>query len=105
MLEKSEEEGDGWRLEEDGFDMADRMEKGISRELTTEFMQPLRRSSKLWKFRVQRLEDRNSFRLLCNTGGFLMYARMSAERNVMHFYPYDLSRSVQATTHRPSFSM
>lgn len=105
MLSKQAvEEEESCTHEQDGFDLADRMEKGISRELVTEFMQPLRRSSRLWKFQVQRLEDQ-SFRLCCNSGEFLMFARMSGEKNLVHFYPYDLSRSVQATSSRPCFTM
>eukprot|EP00913_Durusdinium_trenchii_P009182 g8631.t1 len=45
---------DKWDRER-AFDIADSLENGLAREIVTEFMHPLRRASKLWKFHVRNL--------------------------------------------------
>ncbi|OLP98461.1 28 kDa ribonucleoprotein, chloroplastic [Symbiodinium microadriaticum] len=51
------EDEDKWERER-AFDIADSLENGLAREIVTEFMHPLRRASKLWKFHVIRSEVR-----------------------------------------------
>ncbi|CAE7629384.1 unnamed protein product [Symbiodinium sp. CCMP2456] len=52
------EDEDKWERER-AFDIADSLENGLAREIVTEFMHPLRRASKLWKFHVIRSEVKN----------------------------------------------
>eukprot|EP00747_Dinoflagellata_sp_TGD_P083626 gnl/TRDRNA2_/TRDRNA2_162196_c0_seq2.p1 gnl/TRDRNA2_/TRDRNA2_162196_c0~~gnl/TRDRNA2_/TRDRNA2_162196_c0_seq2.p1 ORF type:complete len:308 (-),score=51.63 gnl/TRDRNA2_/TRDRNA2_162196_c0_seq2:75-968(-) len=88
------------------FDIADSMEKGLARELVTDFMQPLRKASKLWKFRVERGDDRAQYRLYCDNGEFLMYARAYPENMKVCFFLYDpLEKSGLFDVDRPAFTM
>jgi len=96
---------------ERAFEMADFLEKGFAREIETDFMRPLRRSSKLWRFHVKRSEDRLQHRLFSNEGEFLMYARTSVEERLVRFFLYDPRSSGEedgAPLHdpaRPAFTM
>eukprot|EP00929_Paragymnodinium_shiwhaense_P003916 TRINITY_DN10463_c0_g1_i1.p1 TRINITY_DN10463_c0_g1~~TRINITY_DN10463_c0_g1_i1.p1 ORF type:complete len:291 (+),score=72.91 TRINITY_DN10463_c0_g1_i1:132-1004(+) len=71
------------------FDIADAMEMGLARELVTDFIIPLRRSNKLFKFKVNRSEDRLQYRLCGDDGSFLMYAKAKADVSRVDFYLYD----------------
>jgi len=72
-----------------GFDIADAMERGVARELVTDFVQPLRQSRRLWKFHVKRSEDRRHYRLYCDDGEFLMHAKVSDDSRRVDFSLYD----------------
>jgi len=92
----------GWRQRDQGpgkptevpagnraFDIADSIEAGLARESTTDFTTPLRKSGKLWRFRVLRSEDRLQSRLLTEGGEFLLFAQMCVEARRVSFFPYD----------------
>lgn len=81
---------DKWERER-AFDIADSIEKGLAREIVTEFMHPLRRSQKLWRFHVNRSEDKLQYRLFSDDGDFLMYARATAEAKKVEFFTYNPS--------------
>eukprot|EP00747_Dinoflagellata_sp_TGD_P189724 gnl/TRDRNA2_/TRDRNA2_50419_c0_seq1.p1 gnl/TRDRNA2_/TRDRNA2_50419_c0~~gnl/TRDRNA2_/TRDRNA2_50419_c0_seq1.p1 ORF type:complete len:287 (+),score=49.14 gnl/TRDRNA2_/TRDRNA2_50419_c0_seq1:47-907(+) len=88
------------------FDIADSMEKGLARELVSDFTQPLRKARKLWKFRVERSEDRVQHRLYCDNGEFLMYARAYPETLKVAFFLYDpLEAQSLYDPGRPAFTM
>jgi hypothetical protein len=95
------------RDRERGFEIADSVEKGFAREIVAEFMHPLRRSSKLWRFHVVRSEDKLQYRLFSDDGEFLMYARASLEALKVEFFLYNPSdrgpRLFDAS--RPAFTM
>lgn len=97
----------GSDLGERSFDIADSMEQGFARETATDFTTPLRRSSKLWRFRVVRSEDKLSSRLLTDTGDFLMFAQVSLEACCIFFYLYDPGGREKDLFDRssPAFSM
>merc|ERR1712217_471738 len=71
------------------FDIADSLEGGLARETSTDFTTPLRRSSKLWRFRVIRSADKMSARLMTDTGDFLMYAELQLTARTISFFLYD----------------
>eukprot|EP00931_Biecheleriopsis_adriatica_P004811 TRINITY_DN106422_c0_g1_i1.p1 TRINITY_DN106422_c0_g1~~TRINITY_DN106422_c0_g1_i1.p1 ORF type:complete len:373 (-),score=51.36 TRINITY_DN106422_c0_g1_i1:68-1186(-) len=74
---------------ERAFEIADDLEGGNARETATDFTTPLRRSSKLWRFRVVRSEDKLKSRLLTEAGEFLMYAETSLNSKCVSFFLYD----------------
>lgn len=74
---------------ERAFDIADDLEGGMARETSTDFTTPLRRSSKLWRFRVVRSADKMKARLMTDTGDFLMYAELLLNSQVIAFFLYD----------------
>mmetsp|Transcript_153823 Transcript_153823/g.271472 ORF Transcript_153823/g.271472 Transcript_153823/m.271472 type:complete len:304 (+) Transcript_153823:86-997(+) len=84
------DEADRWDRER-AFEMADSMEMGLARELVTDFMQPLRRSSRLWRFNVIRSEDKLQYRLFSDDGDFLMYSKVSLEDRLVSFFLYNPS--------------
>lgn len=89
------------------FDLADCMEKGLARELVADFTQPLQRASRLWKFHVERSQDRRHFRLFCHRGEFLMYAKVSRNTRDIRFFLYE-PREAGKGLHdhdRPAFTM
>jgi hypothetical protein len=95
------------RDRERGFDIADSVEKGFAREIVAEFMHPLRRSSKLWRFHVVRSEDKLQYRLFSDDGEFLMYAKASLEAQKIEFFLYNPSDRGQRLYDptRPAFTM
>jgi len=101
-----EVEADQWETER-GFDIADHMEKGLARELVTDFMQPLKRSSRLWRFHVVRSEDKLQYRLFSDEGDFLLFARVSLEARLVSFFLYNPSDREGALfdPSRPAFTM
>lgn len=104
-LQASEEEA------ERAFDIADAMECGLARELVTDFVQPLKRSRTLWKFKVVRSDDRLQYRLFSDDGNgggsFLMYARCRLEASLVEFHLYDpgCDDSGLFDSERPAFTM
>jgi hypothetical protein len=91
---------------ERAFDIADAMEMGLARELVTDFVSPLRRSGKLWKFKVHRSEDRLQYRLKGDDGSFLMYARSREDTQRVEFFLYDpLVDGSLFDSERPAFTM
>ncbi|CAE7619531.1 tub-1 [Symbiodinium natans] len=103
--EKVEDE-DKWERER-AFDIADSLENGLAREIVTEFMHPLRRASKLWKFHVIRSEDKLQYRLFSDDGDFLMYARANLEARQVSFYLYNPCEKVANlfNADKPAFTM
>lgn len=97
---------DKWDRER-AFDIADSLENGLAREIVTEFMHPLRRASKLWKFHVIRSEDKLQYRLFSDDGDFLMYARANLEARRISFYLYNPSeKGVNLfNAEKPAFAM
>merc|ERR1719450_1934803 len=70
-------------------------------------MQPLQRATKLWKFHVERSDNRREYRLFCDNGEFLMYAKCSKDFNRVEFFMYDPSEKENNLYDplRPAFSM
>lgn len=92
---------------ERSLDMAEMMEQGLSRELVSDFTQPLQHSNRLWKFQVERSEDKHEFRLYCSRGEFLMFARVARDARHVSFFLYD-PLSHESTLYdpdRPAFTM
>jgi hypothetical protein len=99
----SESESDNERA----FDIADCLEQGLAREIVTDFMHPLRRSRKLWRFQVDSSEDRLQHQLFTEEGDFLMYAQAFPESRKVHFHLYSPSDDASALFDpaRPAFTM
>jgi len=100
------DDGDKWDRER-AFEIADSVEKGLAREIVTEFMHPLRRSSKLWRFHVVRSEDKLQYRLFSDDGDFLMYARANLEARKVEFFLYNPTEKDEKLYDptRPAFTM
>jgi hypothetical protein len=93
---------------ERAFDIADCLEQGLACEVVTDFMHPLRRSSKLWRFNMVRSQDRLQYRLFTEEGDFLMYAHAMPEVRKVQFHLYnpdDKDSSSLFDPTRPAFSM
>jgi len=94
---------------ERAFEIADSLEQGLACEIVTDFMHPLRRSSKLWRFHVVRSTDRLQYRLFTDDGDFLMYAQASPEARKVQFFlynpPTDKEPSSLFDPARPAFTM
>jgi len=89
------------------FDIMDSMEKGLARELVADFLEPLPDAAGLWKFNVERSDDRTEYRLFCNSGEFLMYAKLARGSQRIDIHLYDPSEKDNALfdRKRPAFSM
>eukprot|EP00930_Biecheleria_cincta_P006189 TRINITY_DN10716_c0_g2_i1.p1 TRINITY_DN10716_c0_g2~~TRINITY_DN10716_c0_g2_i1.p1 ORF type:complete len:325 (-),score=67.02 TRINITY_DN10716_c0_g2_i1:130-1065(-) len=85
---QSDSDDDRWERER-AFDIADSLECGMAREIVTEFMHPLRRASRLWKFHLMRSEDKLQYRLFSDDGDFLMYAKVDMEARQVNFFLYN----------------
>jgi len=77
--------------DECGFAMADSLELGLARETPTDFTVPLRRSRKLWRFRVIRSEDKLKARMVTDAGDFLMYAQTYLDARRIGFFSMTLA--------------
>jgi len=95
---------DTWWDQDRGFEIADSVEKGLAREVGDEFIHPLRKSRRLWRFNVVRSQDRLSYRLFADTGEFLMYAQVSLETHSVGFFLYEPSDELYSPE-RPAFTM
>lgn len=71
------------------YDMADAMERGLARELVADFMRPLLDSSRLWKFCLERSDDRREYRLYCDGKEFLMFAKVARDNRRVDIFMYD----------------
>lgn len=90
------------------YDIAGAMEMGFARENLMDFSQPLRRSSKLYKFDVERSEDRQHYRLYCDDGEFLLYAQLAQDKRHVYVFPYDpldKRSNVLFDANKPAFTM
>lgn len=90
------------------FDIADCLEQGLACEVATDFLHPLRRSSKLWRFNMRRSEDKLQYHLFAEEGDFLMYAQAFPEARKVHFHLYnpdDKDAMSLFDAARPAFSM
>mmetsp|Transcript_22579 Transcript_22579/g.40904 ORF Transcript_22579/g.40904 Transcript_22579/m.40904 type:complete len:301 (-) Transcript_22579:489-1391(-) len=105
-LKNSSSDDENWDCER-AFEIADRLEQGLAREIVTDFMHPLRRSSKLWRFRVVRSEDKQQFRLFSDEGDFLMFAQACHDQRLVNFFSYNPSDQDVALFNpaRPAFTM
>lgn len=93
---------------ERAYEIAESLEGGMARELASDFTHPLRRSSKLWKFKVVRSEDRLQYRLYSGAGDFLMYAKASLDERSFSFFLYNPTEKQDAAlfdASRPAFTM
>jgi len=88
-------------------DVWDIMEKGLARELVADFMEPLPEAAfGLWKFSVERSEDRTEHRLYCNGSEFLMYAKLARDLRRIDIHLYDPTEASNLfDAQRPAFSM
>jgi hypothetical protein len=91
---------------ERAFDIADSLECGFAREIVTDFMHPLRRSRKLWRFHIVKSQDKQ-FRLFSDEGDFLMYAQAFPEAHKVQFHLYDPCNGNNSLYDpcRPAFTM
>mmetsp|Transcript_59167 Transcript_59167/g.183713 ORF Transcript_59167/g.183713 Transcript_59167/m.183713 type:complete len:302 (-) Transcript_59167:193-1098(-) len=99
-------DNDKWDHER-GFELADIIEKGLARETVTDFMQPLARSSKLWRFRVERSKDALQYRLFSDSKQFLMYAQVSTRDRKVEFFLYNPTdwEKAHCNPSKPTFTM
>lgn len=91
---------------ERAWDLADRAEMGQASELLRNFVRPLPRAQRLWKFRIERSPDMLEYRLACD-GGFLVLAKVSPSTRHVRFYLYDPLEE-NGSLHspdRPAFTM
>lgn len=90
---------------ESALDMVDVMEKGLSKEVAMEFLEPLPKSRRLWRFYV--LRSSQDFRLFSDQGIFLMCAVVSMEEKKLEFYfqPAIESTGQRRSTVKPAFTM
>ncbi|CAE7873612.1 hetM [Symbiodinium sp. KB8] len=94
------------RVQKDhSLDLIETMEEGHAHEITSDFVVPLRRSSKLWRFRVVRSEDKLSARLITDAGDFLMHASVRLEASRVDFHLYDPSQKDLFNPAKPAFTM
>lgn len=84
----SDSDDDRWERER-AFDIADSLESGLARETITEFVQPLPRSRKSWKFHVIRSGDKLQHSLFSHDGDFLMCAKVDMEARRVNFFVYN----------------
>lgn len=105
-MSASSDSSDTWDQDR-AFEIADSVEKGLAREIVTEFMHPLRRSSKLWRFHMVRSEDKLQYRLFSDDGDFLMYARANLDARTVEFFTYNPSEKEEKLydPSRPAFQM
>lgn len=89
------------------FDILDAMEQGLARELVADFVEPLPDSARLWKFSVERSEDRHQYRLYCGDGEFLMYAKVAKDCRSIDLFQYDPKdkRTASFGLRRPAFTL
>lgn len=90
------------------YDIANAMEMGLARENTRDFMTPLKKWNRLFKFDVKRSADERHYRLYCDDGEFLMYARFAQDRrrvDVFLYDPLDIRQSILFDPDKPAFSM
>lgn len=91
---------------ERAFAIADSLEKGLARELLTNFTRRLPRAKKLWRFQVDRSQDRREYRLSCNGEEFLTFAKVSRCANHVSFFLYDpCEKHGLYDANRPVFTM
>mmetsp|Transcript_40733 Transcript_40733/g.73587 ORF Transcript_40733/g.73587 Transcript_40733/m.73587 type:complete len:290 (-) Transcript_40733:51-920(-) len=83
----------------------DDMERGLAREVATDFLQPLRKSSRLWRFNVMRSANKLEYKLFTDAWDFLMIARVSTESRKVSFFLYDSMEDVALERRRPAFHM
>ncbi|CAE7561368.1 chr3 [Symbiodinium sp. CCMP2456] len=101
-----QEEQEQPRIQKDhSLDLIETMEEGHAHEITSDFVVPLRRSSKLWRFRVVRSEDKLSARLITDAGDFLMHASVRLEASRVDFHLYDPSQKDLFNPAKPAFTM
>jgi hypothetical protein len=95
------------RERERAFDIADLMEQGLTKEVSSEFVHPLRRSSKLWRFHVLRSEDKLEYRLYSEEGEFLLFAKTLPQERRVEIFLYNPSedKAPLYDPRRPAFSM
>lgn len=101
---RTQETDDAENLES-ALDMADIMERGLSREVAMEFLEPLPKSRKLWRFHV--IRSPRDFRLFSTEGVFLMCALVGVEEKKIEFFFQVPSKSngQRSTSIKPVFTM
>lgn len=95
-------------LTERAYEIAHDLESGVAREMTYDFQHPVRRSAKLWKFKVTRSEDKLEYSMCSEAGDFLMYAKASVASRKIFIYTYDPTDIEQASlfdVQRPAFTL
>eukprot|EP00929_Paragymnodinium_shiwhaense_P000628 TRINITY_DN100877_c0_g1_i1.p1 TRINITY_DN100877_c0_g1~~TRINITY_DN100877_c0_g1_i1.p1 ORF type:complete len:300 (-),score=78.42 TRINITY_DN100877_c0_g1_i1:315-1214(-) len=86
--------------------LEDIMEKGLARESSEEYTQPLKQSNDLQRFYVERSATKLQYRLYRNSGEFLMYADVKLDGMKVDFYLYDpADKNSLYDPERPAFSM
>lgn len=97
----------GCDLEPDALDFADSLEKGLVREILTEFMIPVASVQGLQRFNVLCSEDMMEHRLLSHDYTFLLYARTSLEARKVDIFSYDPKQDGEQLFQgsKPAFSL
>lgn len=103
---QSDSDDEKWQRER-AFQIADSLESGLAHEIVTDFMHPLCRSRKLWKFHVIRSGDKLQYSLFSDDGDFLMCAKVSMKARRISFFLYDPDDKDVALfdAERPPFTM
>mmetsp|Transcript_103239 Transcript_103239/g.301129 ORF Transcript_103239/g.301129 Transcript_103239/m.301129 type:complete len:240 (-) Transcript_103239:152-871(-) len=70
-------------------------------------MQPLARSDRLYRFRVERLKDALQYRLVSDSRQFLMYAQVSTKDRKVEFFLYNPTDwdKARCSPSKPTFTM
>lgn len=90
------------------YEIAGDLESGAARELTGDLQHPLKRSLKLWKFKVTRSEDKLEYWMRSEAGDFLMYAKAFVASCKVLIYTYNPADREQASLfdrQRPAFTL
>merc|ERR1712232_167765 len=92
---------------ERSFDLADSVEKGLAREVSTEFLRPLPQLTKLCRFNVIRSANKLQYHLFSDAGDFMMFARIVLDARRVEFFLYDPNdaRAKFYNPARPAFTM
>jgi len=86
----------------DAIEYADSLEKGLSREIVTEFTLPMESTSKLRRHTVLKSDDGLEYRLLSDQYAFLLYARVCVEARRVDIFGYDPKDDVSGRPFDPS---
>lgn len=88
----------------DALEFADRLEMGLSREIVSNYMTPVRSSLKLERYNVL-TENGTEFRLLSDDFAFLLYARLYAQERRVDIFQYDPKDEAHYDVNKPAFRL
>lgn len=71
------------------FDLLEVMERGLAKEVPDNFLDPIRRGSRLHRHHVIRSEDKLEYKLFNDDGDFLIFAKACLEQHSVNFFLYN----------------